>query len=248
MDRTVESRKRFPRGLEQPREGYRFSADSLLLACYPKLKRSWRVLDLGTGCGAVGLGLLLRRDQNGTCVLGVERDPRLVQAAGNNAEKLGLQERFGVLQLDVRELRNSPETGPESFDMVVANPPYRSRGSGRECRLEGETVARFEANTGLEEFVRAGAYSLKNRRKLVIIYLAERLVHLFRVLVGHRLEPERMRLIHGVQGRRARLVLVEARKNGRAGLEIEPPLTLYRALGDRMVLTDEASSFCPFLR
>jgi tRNA1(Val) A37 N6-methylase TrmN6 len=246
----MQGRQRFPRGLEQPREGYRFSADALLLACYPQQEDLGRVLDLGTGCGVVGLGLLLRADCGGskTSVLGVERDRTLARAAEDNAQELGLQERFRVAELDVQNHRRADALLPESFDLAVANPPYRSPGSGRGCRSEEETRARFEAEGGLDAFVRAGAYSLKNRRKLVIIYGAERLVHLFQVLAQHRLEPKRMRLVHGARGRSARMALVEARKNGRPGLDIEPPLALYTTQGGRSVLTDEALRFCPFLR
>ena len=45
------------------------------------------------------------------------------------------------------------------------------------------------------------------------------------------LEPKRMRLVHSRQGGPASLVLVEGRKNGRPGLEVEVPLYVYQGEG-----------------
>ncbi|MDY0305603.1 MAG: hypothetical protein RBR18_04125 [Desulfovibrionaceae bacterium] len=59
-------RSAFPRGLSQSNTGHRFSVDSLLLASFARIRRKdRRGLDLGTGCGVVGLALLLLHpDQN----------------------------------------------------------------------------------------------------------------------------------------------------------------------------------------
>jgi tRNA1Val (adenine37-N6)-methyltransferase len=45
------------------------------------------------------------------------------------------------------------------------------------------------------------------------------------------LEPKRMRTVHSRTGEGAKMVLVEGRKGGRAGLAVEAPLFVYD--GDR---------------
>jgi len=46
-------------------------------------------------------------------------------------------------------------------------------------------------------------------------------------LRAERLEPKRLRLVHGRKGRPASLALVEAVKEGKAELLVEPPLVAY---------------------
>ncbi len=240
-----QNRAHFPRGLAQPEQGYRFAADSLLLACYPRPSEGDRFLELGTGCGAVSLGMLLMNQVSGLRGTGVDRDPEMVRDAEANAARLGLSERFRPEELDVRFVRESRLIRPESFDLVLVNPPYRSPEQGRQSPVEAENAARVERNAGLEDFLRAAAYALKNKGLLELVFLAERLPYLMGALAVSRLEPKRMRLVHGRRERKASQVLVEARKNGGEGLAAEPPLILYS--GDKGGLSDEALRFCPFL-
>ena len=64
--------------LSQPRRGYRFAVDSLLLAWFACGDRQARsCLDLGAGCGVVGLGLLAARAVRE--LVAVEIQPRLAE-------------------------------------------------------------------------------------------------------------------------------------------------------------------------
>ena len=74
-----------------------------------------RVVDLGTGSGAIALALASERPD---CeVTAVERDPRALEIARSNATRLGLEIVF--LQGDWF----APLAG-ETFTMIVSNPPY----------------------------------------------------------------------------------------------------------------------------
>ena len=240
-----QNRAYFPRGLRQPEGRYRFSADALLLACYPRQRDGDRFLELGTGCGAVSLGLLLRGDVSFIYGLGLDLDPDMVRAAGDNATRLGLGDRFRAEVADVRFVRQCPAVQPEAFDLVLANPPYRSREQGRQPPGEAESAARTETRADLVDFLRAAAYGLKNKGLLEVVFLAERLPLLLRTLAELRLEPKRMRPVQGKPERSASQVLLEARKNGGPGLTLEPPLVLYS--GETGGLSQEALRFCPFL-
>lgn len=241
-------RAAFPRGLEQPEAGHRFAVDSVLLSCYPRLHAGARVLDLGTGCGVAGLGLLLARPGTSAQVLGLDIDAEMVRSANANSRSLGLEDRFRAQRLDLRAIREATEPGPESFDLVVANPPYRRPGSGRMPPDAAKRVARFELGAGAEDFVRAAAYAVKNRGKAALVYGTQRLTWLLELLARYRLEPKRIRFIHGREHLPARLALLEARKNGGPGLEIEPPLLLYEPDQKEQRLTAQALEYCPFLR
>ena len=243
---VTELRNRFPKGLSQPAGGFRFAVDSLLLSCFPRINRVRRFLDLGTGCGVVGLGMLLRSGNETLNGVGLDVVPDMAAAARENAVRLGLETRFSVCECDVGSVRSCRDVGPESFDLVAVNPPYREEGRGRVSPGEERRAARFETAAGLDDFLSAAAYALSCRGRLAISYLSERLADLFTALRAQRLEPKRMRLMAGHSKAPPRLVLVEAVKNGGPGLVVEPVLVIHADRQGRTV-TDEAARFCPFL-
>jgi len=169
----------------------------------------------------------------------------MVRAATENAARLGLSERFRAEVGDVRSVRHQDLIQAESFDLVLFNPPYRRPEQGRRSPVQAQNAARVETGGGLEDFVRTAAYAVKNKGLVYLVFLAERLPHLLRTLASHRLEPKRMRPVHGRSGRNASQVLVEARKNGGEALAAEPPLILYS--GQKRGLSRQALEFCPFL-
>jgi len=237
----------FPRGMRQPEQGYRFGLDPLLLASFVSVRPGESILDLGTGCGVAGMALLLQNED--VVSTGVDISAGMIDCATCNAGRLGLEDRFEPLHLDVLELRDDARIRPESFDQVMANPPYRPLGQGREPAAQGLKQARFEFQAGLKDFLRAGAYALKNRGTLTLIHLAVRLGFVFQSVSAAGLEVQGMRCVHSYHHSRAKLVLIQARKNGKPGLKIEPPLILYERERDgRSRMTRQALEFCPYLR
>lgn len=75
-----------------------------------------RVLDLGTGSGAIALAIA--RERPHAAVTAVDRDARALEVARRNAARLGLER--------VRCLRGDWFTAvrDERFDLVASNPPY----------------------------------------------------------------------------------------------------------------------------
>ena len=249
MSQVEQRRNFFPRGLFQQENGFRFSVDSLLLSCFAPVKQGYSILDLGTGCAVIGLALFLHNPEPEFKVTGVDASRKMLDAAVKNAELLALDEFFEPLLLDLRDFNQSSQVEPESFDLVLANPPYRSLDQGRPSPETEKNPARFEETASLKDFIRAGSYALKNKGVFCFVYLAERMPYLLNLLQKFRLEPKRIQFVHGFKNQQARLLLLEARKNGRPGLKIQAPLILYaRNEEGSSGLTEQALSFCPFLR
>lgn len=75
-----------------------------------------RVVDVGTGCGAIALALAVELPE--ACVIGAELSPPALDVARRNGERLGLAERVEWLLCDgLAELEGA-------FDAIVSNPPY----------------------------------------------------------------------------------------------------------------------------
>jgi tRNA1Val (adenine37-N6)-methyltransferase len=211
----------------QKKRGYRFSIDALLLAHFTEPGPDDRVVDLGTGCGIVPLILIFRKKVRR--ITGVEIQPSLADLARRNAVLNRCSSRFRVWEEDLGRLDQRAKR--ESFDLVLTNPPYRRVGSGRVNPHTEKAVARHEIRATLEEVLRSAHYLLKDKGRLAMIYPAPRVADLMRGLNKYRLEPKRVQFVHSREGDEARLVLVEALKEGHAQVKILPPFFLYDSSG-----------------
>lgn len=212
----------------QPLQGYRFSVDALLLAHYSTPQRDARVLDLGCGCGVVALILAYRHPHCRVCAL--EYQGELAALARANVIANGLQDRVQVLEADLRCLRGLIE--PESFELVLANPPYYSRGRGRISRNSQEALARHDLAATLADFVDAAAFAVKNRGRATFIFPAQAQAQVQRQLLEKRLVPKRLQLVYShPTAPGATLLLVETVKNGGEGCRVLPPFYLYARRG-----------------
>ncbi len=209
--------------IRQKKEGYRFSIDALLLAHFAELRPKGRVIDLGTGCGVIPLILVFRRKAE--TVIGVEIQPSLADLARQNVSRNRFSSQIEIREGDFRTL--AEEEG--AFDSVLCNPPYRRIGSGRINPREEKALARHEINATLEEVLQTAYRLLKNKGRFYSIYPASRIADLFPGLRRFHLEPKRIQFVHSRAGEEARLVMVEALKEGKAQAKILPPFVLYQA-------------------
>ena len=212
----------------QKKRGYRFSIDALLLAFFAEPGPDDGILDLGTGCGIVPLILIFRKKVKR--ITGVEIQPSLADLARRNAVLNRCASRFRVWEEDLRRLDQRAKR--ESFDLVLTNPPYRKVGSGRVNPLTEKAVARHEIRATLEEVLRSAHYLLIDKGRLAMIYPASRSADLIRGLGKYHLEPKRIQFVHSREGDEARLVLVEALKEGQAQVKVLPPFFLYDSSGN----------------
>lgn len=225
---------RFPAGLEQPEGSFRFSGDALLLADFSAglaLPENAFFADLGTGCGVVALAALQKRPQ--WCGVGLEVQPSLAGAAGRNASRLGLAERFCALEGDVaspdslRAARSAlarqngalPDSLP-LFDAVFCNPPWRREGEGRLPPSPLRRTALFGTERTFSVFFSAADALLKSGGCLTAVSGAERTAELLAALPS-RMRPERLRFVFTRPDAPATFVLLMARKNGRSRLCVD---------------------------
>ena len=95
--------------------------------------RSCRVLDLGTGSGAIGISLAAECSE--AQVTATDICPKALQIAQMNADELQVSENIRFLLGDL-----FGPIGTETFDLIVSNPPYlaRSKAGGLAPELSHE--------------------------------------------------------------------------------------------------------------
>lgn len=216
--------------------GYRFvyddalfspGTDTFLLSSLPRLKAGLRVCDLGSGTGL--LGLLLIQRQPGLLVTGVEIQEDAVRLAEKAAQENGLREQLTFHAADLRSCRSLFPTG--CFDLVVCNPPYYPSDSGYVSQNTSLRIARSEVSCTLEDICNAASYLLRWGGSFCLVHKPERLTDLLCAMRQAAMEPKRLRFVCKTGVGAPSLVLVEGRRGGKPGLQIEPPLLLQNADG-----------------
>ena len=204
----------------QPRHGYRFSVDPLLLADFAGVRRGERCVDLGTGCGVIAL--LLARLGEDCSVTGIEFQQAVANIATRNVLLNGLAQRVDIVEEDVVSLKSHFPV--DSFDLVVSNPPYRRPGTGKVSPRAGRDDSRHESTATLADFLAAAKYLVKPSGRICLIYHTCRLAELMAQASLQKLAPLRLRMVHGNSKAQARMFMVELAKGRNGELRVEPPL------------------------
>ncbi|WP_369283407.1 tRNA1(Val) (adenine(37)-N6)-methyltransferase [Oscillibacter sp. GMB15532] len=201
--------------------------DSFLLGSFPPLRPGLRVCDLGSGTGLLGL-LLLQRQPN-LHITGVEIQPHAAALSDSAVAENNLGDRLRTLRGDIRQIRALLPAG--RFDLCVSNPPYFLDGGGATTPVPSRRTARSETDCTLSDLCRAAAHLLRWSGAFCLVHRPERLCDIICTLRENGLEPKRMQLVEFRPGAAPSLLLVEARRGGKPGLSIEPPLCLTDASG-----------------
>lgn len=198
------------------------STDSMALADFVRLPKHTRVLDLGSGCGTIGI-LLCAKD-SGCTVTGIELDETAHISALSNIQANCLQDRLNSICGDLTKIPALTEPG--CFDICVSNPPYFTAG----FLSRSTPLARHEEACSLEALMKSAAYGLKFGGDFFLVHKPERLAEIFSAACAQKLEPKRLCLLRHKENGPVSLVLVQCRKGAKPGLVWEEA-SLYRQDG-----------------
>ena len=196
--------------LDIPTGCFPLSTDSILLCDFVKLPRNARVLDLGSGCGTLGL-LLCAKDE--ACrITGVELDALAHTAAIENIARNHLQDRMSSICADLRRIPADLDHG--SFDVCISNPPYFTGGPASHCT----PLARRDDCCNLQELFAVAGKMLKYGGDFALVHKPERLAEICRAAAKANLEPKRLCLVRHHQSGPVSLIALSCRKGGKPGL------------------------------
>lgn len=199
------------------------STDSMVLAHFVKLPKSANILDLGAGCGT--LGLLLCAGDPHCHVTGLEITGQAHGAALENIQRNHLESRLESICADLRAVPK--EFAPGRFSCCVSNPPYFSGGPASRTL----PLARREDCCTPEELFRSAAWALRYGGDFFLVHKPEKLAQLIACGAACGLEAKRLRLVRHKEGGPITLILLQFRKGGKPGLQIEERC-LYDSHGD----------------
>lgn len=186
------------------------STDSILLADFMKLPKQAKVLDLGSGCGT--LGLLLCAKDAGCSVTGIELNEIAHSAALENIDRNNLQGRLFSICADLRSIPNCFPSG--SFHCCVSNPPYFTGGPASKTAPQ----ARRDDNCTIAELFTAAAWATRYGGDFYLVHKPERLAEICVCASSSGLEPKRLRLVRHDPASEVSLILLQCRKGGKPGL------------------------------
>ena len=199
-------------------KGYRFNLDSLLLYhfAYDFLKekrdRDAALLDLGAGCGL--LGLMAKRDFALFRVSLLDILPQNCSLAGFNTQLNELSAE--ILCEDF--LQHKREF---FYDFLLSNPPfYGSRSPSKEPSL---ALAKDASSLPLDEMLRCANRVLKPGGELIFCYEALALAKVVAALELRRFGGLTLRFVHA-KDKNARLILLRAKKGSKAASAVLAPL------------------------
>ncbi len=217
--------------LFQPKIGYRFSVDPLLLADFvsPFLSVG-SILDIGAGVGIVGL--LLGRSSPLCKVTLVELQPRLAQLCRKNVNHNCADKQALVIEGDILDKGVQKNLTEAPFQLVVSCPPYYRLGTGGINPNTEEALARHEVTLPLTRLVEVSRRLMSFRGQFALVYPSTRLSEVLNELWSVGLRPTRLRLVHPKPGQPAQRALVLSVKGGRGDLVIEPPFFIRDCVGN----------------
>ena len=189
------------------------STDSMVLAHFTKLPKNARVLDLGSGCGTLGLLLCSKNTQ---ChVTGLELSEEAHSMALENISRNALDARMESLCADLRSV--SEKFSPGQFSCCISNPPYFSGGPAS----ISHPTARREDHCSPDDLFKAAAWTLKFGGDFFLVHKPERLAELIAKAAQYKLEAKKLLLLRHKEGGPITLIFLHFRKGANPGLILE---------------------------
>lgn len=203
-----------------------FSLDAVLLSHFAFVRQGASVVDLGAGTGVIGFLLIARGAGQ---VVGLEISPAMAQMAARSVALNGLTEQMRVIVGDFRQINRLLPGG--TAELVVSNPPYRALGGGYINPNDKVARARHEITANLDDVIAAARYLVKYRGRFTMVHLPERMAEILKKMSDAGLEPKRLRLVYPNLSQKPNMLLVEGIRGAKPGLEVLPPLLVYKPDG-----------------
>lgn len=207
--------------IQQP-QYFCMAVDAILLADFAQPRPGDEVCDLGAGNGA--LPLLLWAKEPRAHYTGLELMPKVAALARRNVVYNGLTGHIDIQEGDLKTA--DQQLGKGRFGLVVSNPPYAKRESGKISATPEVAAARTELHCTLADVVREAAALLRSHGRFALVHRPDRLAEAIHLMSQFGLIPKRLRLVQPQTDKPPILFLLEGIRDGKEGLHVLPTLIL----------------------
>ncbi len=225
----------------QPRDGFRSGIDAVLLAASVPDTGSMRVLEAGCGAGVVSLAIACRC--RSAEVQAIEIEGVNTAIAMRNIQRNDLENRVRVMLGDLCDPVSKLEMlglRQNSYDFVVANPPFYDEREMRVSKNPLRRRAKRAVAETLEEWVRFLTAMAAPKGVISLIHRAEKLDEILLVL-SRRFGGVKVLPLFPKPNEPANRVIVQGIKGSRAPLTLLPGLVLHDEEGG---YTSEVKAIC----
>ncbi len=211
--------------LIQKIDGTAFSIDTLLLADFVQFTPEMiTAADLGSGSGI--LTFLLKYRNKDLQITGFELQKEFHELSNRN---LKINNKFKGVFFESMDVRDIPSRIlPESFDLIVSNPPYFQLGNGRLPVNRARAQARHELNGTVLNFVEAASYMLSYGGRFCLIIPVSRNDEISKYMVDCKFGIRRKKFIIPKEGENPHLVMLEGEKFYGGNTETLPSITIHK--------------------
>jgi len=194
---------------------YRFTSDSILLSRFARAKAGDIVADFCSGSGVVGLHFLcLNGHISGLTLFEMQK------SLADMSQKTVDINCFDNVKVENCKLQDIGVEYNDKFSLILCNPPYET--GGFENLSYEKAICRKEITITLKEIVDIAFKKLKFGGRFAIINRADRSAELIYLLKQKNLEPKRIQYVSGSRDAKPYLVMVEAVKGGKQGVDVLP--------------------------
>ena len=200
--------------LYQPLSGYNYNSDSLFLYDFiNKFSPKGNVLDIGVGCGI--LGLLVARDNPKVKLFGVEKQAEFVAFAKKNAQE-NAQE-YTLYEGDFVEMSQE-----QKYDYIISNPPFYPEGT-RQSEDAMLRIARYNTSLPLDSFFQKVSRLLKPHSHFIFCYDPSLFGEICVALERVKMRVVDVEFVHPKKDKPASLVMIHARNGSKSMMKVLPP-------------------------
>ena len=200
--------------LYQPESGYCYNSDSVFLYDFiSSFNPRGKVLDVGAGCGIVGL--LVARDNPKVELEAVEKQDAFVEYATTNARVNKID--YKMHKCDFLELSEE-----QKYDYIISNPPFYHDGV---TKSENEMLfnARYNVNLPLRDFFKKVSRILKPKSHFVFCYDASQFGLICVELDKVNIRVVDVQFVHSKVDKGASLVMIHARNGSKSLMKVWEP-------------------------
>lgn len=211
----------------QPVDGYRASTDAVLLSSLPQnIKSGDKILDVGSGTGAISLCLAHRLQHHNIQIHGIEIQSRLTELSNQSAQANGFADFLRYSNVDI--CSSKIPFSPCTFQHVITNPPYS--GNDMKSPNQSKSLAHNFEQTNLDNWIKFCLKMLAPFGYFYTINRAEALPNILHALYQHAGEIKIIP-VHSKLNQNAKRVIVCARKDSKAPSIIYPDFIVHNPDG-----------------